>query len=177
MAESTTPPAPLATEQIFRLHGFLLNEAELLDDRRWTDWLALLADDFEYLLPMPVTRDNPWVSAYDEDAYLQAENRETLDAWMERLSPENIETAWSENPPARIRHFVTNIRPRPSKVDGEVNVRSNVLISIARGDEQPVLFAAERKDTLRKDGEGWKLASRRVYLEQNLPNWSMRMII
>jgi 3-phenylpropionate/cinnamic acid dioxygenase small subunit len=173
-----TTPAPLATEQIFRIHGFLLNEAELLDDRRWGEWLALLADDFEYLMPLPVTRDNPSLPAYDEDAFLQAENRETLDAWVERLSPQNIETAWSENPPARIRHFVTNIRPRPSEVEGEVNVRSNVLISIARGDEQPVLYAAERRDLLRADeGGGWQLASRRVYLEQNLPTWSMRMIV
>jgi 3-phenylpropionate/cinnamic acid dioxygenase small subunit len=180
MAESETKvaPAPLATENIFQIHGFFLNEAELLDDRRWGEWLALLSDDFEYLMPLPVTRDNPWLPAYDEDAYLQAENRETLESWVERLSPQNIETAWSENPPARILHFVTNIRPRPSEVEGEVNVRSNVLISIARGDEQPVLYAAERRDTLRADGErGWKLAERRVYIEQNLPTWSMRMIV
>jgi 3-phenylpropionate/cinnamic acid dioxygenase small subunit len=177
MASSSTEIKPLAVEQIFRIHGFLLNEAELLDDRRWDAWLALLADDFQYLLPMPVTRDNPGVPAYDEHAYLMAENRFTLDAWVERLSPQNIETAWSENPPARIRHFVTNIRPKPTEVEGTVRVRSNVLVSIARGNDQPILFASDRHDVLRRDGEGWQLAERRVYLDQNLPTWPMRLII
>jgi 3-phenylpropionate/cinnamic acid dioxygenase small subunit len=152
---------PLPVDQIFPIHGFMLNEAELLDDRRWDDWLALLTDDFDYLLPMPVTRDNPAIPGYDETAYLMAENRFTLDAWVERLSPQHIESAWSENPPARIRHFVTNIRPQATAVEGEVRVRSNVLVSVARGNDEPILFASER----------------RVYLDQNLPSWPMRLII
>jgi phthalate 3,4-dioxygenase subunit beta len=175
MAETTTKPLPV--EQIFPIHGFMLHEAELLDDRHWDDWLALLTDDFEYLLPMPVTRDNPALPAYDEDAYLMAENRFTLNAWVERLSPEHVESAWSENPPARIRHFVTNIRPQATAVEGEVLVRSNVLVSVARGNDEPILFASERRDLLRRDGEGWKLARRRVYLDQNLPSWPMRLIV
>jgi 3-phenylpropionate/cinnamic acid dioxygenase small subunit len=177
MAASDTAVKPLPVDQIFPIHGFMLNEAELLDDRRWDDWLALLTDDFDYLLPMPVTHDNPAIPGYDETAYLMAENRFTLDAWVERLSLQNVETAWSENPPARIRHFVTNIRPKATAVEGEVQVRSNVLVSVARGDDEPILFASERRDLLRRDGPAWKLARRRVYLDQNLPSWPMRLII
>ena len=168
---------PLPADQIFPIHGFMLNEAELLDDRRWNDWLALLTDDFDYQLPMPVTRDNPALPGYDEKAYLMAENRFTLDAWVERLGPQHIETAWSENPPARVRHFVTNIRPKATAVEGEVQVRSNVLVSIARGDDDPILFSSERHDLLRRDGDSWKLARRRVYIDQNIPSWPMRLII
>src|SRR5258708_33145950 len=31
---------------------FLYREAELLDERRYADWLALLADDIRYWMPM-----------------------------------------------------------------------------------------------------------------------------
>jgi 3-phenylpropionate/cinnamic acid dioxygenase small subunit len=177
-AINRTATSAIVSDKIVEIQEFLVYEAELLDDRRWDDWLALLTEDFEYLLPLPVTRDNPELPAYDESSFLMAENRSTLDAWVERLSPQRIETAWSENPPARIRHFITNVRPRAGETAGELSVRSNVLISIARVDQQPTLFAAERRDTLRTvDAAGWVLAQRRVYLEQNLPTWPMRMII
>ena len=167
----------LATDDVFRVHGFLLNEAELLDDRKWPEWLELLTDDFQYLLPLPVTRDNPELPAYDDIAYLQAENRRTLGGWVDRLSPQNIDTAWSENPPARVRHFITNIRARQAEVPGEISVRANVLISISRLDEEASVFAAERHDTLRGENGELKLALRKVFLEQNLPTWSLRVIV
>jgi 3-phenylpropionate/cinnamic acid dioxygenase small subunit len=46
------------TEQITRLllrqeiEEFLYHEAELLDERRYEDWLALIADDIRYWMPM-----------------------------------------------------------------------------------------------------------------------------
>jgi 3-phenylpropionate/cinnamic acid dioxygenase small subunit len=159
------------------VEALLVHEAELLDDHRWGDWLAMLTDDFEYLLPVPVTRDNPGLPGYFESTYLQAENRATLDDWVERLSPENVETAWAENPPARVRHFIANVRPSPGEVDGELLVRTNVLVSISRGAEDPILFSSERRDVLRRSDGGWKLAHRKVYLDQNIPNWSMRIIV
>lgn len=170
--------ATIASELTAEIQDFYVFEAELLDDRRWIEWLELLTDDFEYVLPVPVTRDNPELPAYDESTLLQAENRFTLEAWVERLNPGKVETAWAENPPARVRHFVTNVRPRGGDPDGELAVRSNVLVSISRGHEQPVLFSAERRDVLRR-GEGgeWKLADRKVYLDQISPTWSMRIIV
>jgi 3-phenylpropionate/cinnamic acid dioxygenase small subunit len=177
--DELTPPAggALATDDVFKVHGFLLNEAELLDDRKWTEWLELLTDDFQYLLPLPVTRDNPELPAYDDIAYLQAENRGTLSGWVARLSPQNIDTAWSENPPARVRHFITNIRARKGDAPGEISVRANILISISRLDDAASVFAAERHDTLRAEKGALKLALRKVYLEQNLPTWSLRVIV
>ena len=35
---------------------FLLHEAELLDGRRFDDWLELLAEDMQYSMPVRVTR-------------------------------------------------------------------------------------------------------------------------
>ena len=41
----------------------------------------------------------------------------------------------------------------------------------------PILFSSERHDLLRRDGDSWKLARRRVYIDQNIPSWPMRLII
>jgi 3-phenylpropionate/cinnamic acid dioxygenase small subunit len=35
-----------------QVEEFLYHEAELLDERRYEDWLALLADDVRYWVPM-----------------------------------------------------------------------------------------------------------------------------
>ena len=35
-----------------QIEAFLYHEAELLDERRYEDWLALLADDVRYWMPM-----------------------------------------------------------------------------------------------------------------------------
>ena len=69
--------------------GFLYAEAELLDERRYDDWLALLADDIRYWMPMrrnvkygdterEFTRETEDISWFDE-------GRETL---ARRVTPD-----------------------------------------------------------------------------------------
>jgi 3-phenylpropionate/cinnamic acid dioxygenase small subunit len=142
-------------------------EAELLDDRRFADWLALLADDVRYLVPLRVNRPRkdlgtpPAVqSAHMED------DKHGLGVRVKRLL---TGLAWSEDPPSMIRHLIANVRVRPDAGDDEFSVRSNFIIYVSRLAGEETLFAGERHDVLRRvpDERVFELVRRRVVLDQS----------
>ncbi len=64
---------------------FLMREAELLDNRHFTEWLALLTEDIFYHMPIRVTRDNNEKSQdLSEGAWL-SENRKSLEMRIKRI--------------------------------------------------------------------------------------------
>lgn len=161
--------APLADDQTHReVERFLICEAELLDNLRLREWAELLTDDFVYEVPVIVTWDNPDRIPYSSDFFFVEEDKHSLELWFERLSPENREFAWGENPSQRLRHFISNVRAR--WIDGDdLEVRSNLLFSFTRLTSPTVLVTGERNDILRRDELGaWKLAKRVVYLDQTI---------
>lgn len=161
---------PLADDATHRaVERFLVLEAELLDNLRMREWAELLTDDFVYEVPVNVTWDNPDRVPYSSDFFFIEEDKFSLELWFERMTPENREFAWGENPSQRLRHFVTNVRARWQEDSGELEVRSNLLYSFTRLTNPTVLVSGERKDTLRRDEDGeWRLARRVVYLDQTV---------
>jgi 3-phenylpropionate/cinnamic acid dioxygenase small subunit len=159
-------PASTPTERMLLLTAvgeFLSLEAELIDGGRFDEWLELLADDLEYQVPVRLTRERATRHDISTEMFHLDETKATLRIRIERLK---TEFAWAEDPPSRTRHFVSNIRVRQLS-QNEVEVRSNVLIYRNRGsDASHDLLSGERRDLLRRDGDGWKLARRCVVLDQ-----------
>ncbi len=153
------------SEEIYRqVREFLFYEAELLDEERFREWLELLTDDVEYLMPVRVTRDRGGGPGFLDDMFHYEENKYRLTKRIERLE---TGSAWAEDPPSRTRHVISNIRVAPGDRDDEVKVRSYLILYRTRGDDPRYdILSAERKDVLRQvDGE-WKLARRVVHLDQ-----------
>jgi len=163
-----TRPTRADAQTTWEVTQFLYEEAELLDAWRYREWVDLLTEDFNYVVPVPVTRDDPTRPMYDERAFLVEETRPSLDLWVRRHDPEVFEWAWGENPRQRARHFVSNIRVSTGDIAGEVSVRANLMLSFGRQSDPAVFASAERVDTLRRVDGGWLLARRAVYLDQNV---------
>lgn len=160
-----------AIEQLLlvrRVEEFLYLEAQLLDDRRFEEWLALLAEDLRYWMPM--TRN------VHSSEMARAETRERQDVnWFDegkdtlKLRVEQIRTGvhWSEEPLSRTCHCVTNVQ-----LDGvtaeSVNARSRFMIYRNRGDTEVDLFAGKREDVLARRGDGFLLKRRKIVLDQNV---------
>jgi 3-phenylpropionate/cinnamic acid dioxygenase small subunit len=90
--------------------SFLYAEAELLDERRHDEWLALLADDIRYWMPMrrnvkygdterEFTRETEDISWFDE-------GKDTL---TRRVRQIQTGIHWAEEPQSRIAHMVSNV--------------------------------------------------------------------
>lgn len=145
---------------------FLMREAELLDNRQFTEWLALLTEDIYYNMPIRVTRDNNENSQDLSAGAWLSENRKSLEMRIKRLTTKGT---LSEEPPSRTRHFVSNIRVRGGSQENEVEIISNLLLYRTRGDSTHYdLFSAERKDVLRRINGHWKLARRDILLDQSV---------
>ncbi len=148
----------------FEVLEFLYSEAELLDGRRFSEWLELLTEDISYRMPQPVTRGR--TPGYSEETEIFSENLASLRVRVRKLG---TEFAWAEDPPSRTRHLVTNIRAWATARPDELEVSSSVLIYRHRSPGASAdLFCGERQDLLRKIDEKWRLAKRTVLLDQNV---------
>lgn len=147
----------------FEIERFLYREAELLDERRFEEWLALFADDLEYKIPMRVTREAQ-ASEIEHAGSIMCDSKATLAIRVQRLG---TEYAWAEQPPSRTRHFVSNIRAdQQTDADG-FDVRSNLLVYRNRGGNTTYdLYSADRSDVLRFSAGRWQIAQRTVVLDQ-----------
>jgi 3-phenylpropionate/trans-cinnamate dioxygenase beta subunit len=76
--------------------------------------------------------------------------------------------AWAEDPPSRTRHFISNIEVMPGAADGEIEVHCNFIVYKNRSEAEQDFYVGARRDVLRRVDGGWKIASRRLVLDQNV---------
>jgi 3-phenylpropionate/cinnamic acid dioxygenase small subunit len=147
------------------IEQFLYHEAALLDERRFHEWLELLAEDLEYWMPVRSTRargdEANEFAPYGSTAYFD-ENR----AYMEmRIAKLDTGFSWSEDPPSRTRHYVSNVRILEDTGD-LVKVSLNFLVYRSRLESDEDLWPGRREDTLRRTASGWQIVKRHIFLDQ-----------
>jgi 3-phenylpropionate/cinnamic acid dioxygenase small subunit len=179
MSTSEPVAATIASPEVHaELSAFLAFEAEALDSRRFADWVELVDEQFTYRVPVPITPDNPAAPAYDEHAFIVDESRETLiEHWFVRYEPEMWEIAWSENPPVRFRHFVTNVRVRETEQPDVLDVRSNAIVTAARQSSATTTLHVERFDLVRRGPAGLRLMRRFAVVDEALLDFSQLRVV
>jgi 3-phenylpropionate/cinnamic acid dioxygenase small subunit len=148
---------------------FYNRESDLLDEKRLEEWLELLTEDVRYDMPIRISREKGAErSEFSVDGFNYREDRSTLEARVERFQSE---FAWSEDPPSRTRHHVSNVQV--VDVNGnEIETKTNLLLFRAQGeDSDGTVLSAEREDTLRRTDDGLKLAGRDIYLDHTVLPW------
>jgi 3-phenylpropionate/cinnamic acid dioxygenase small subunit len=103
--------------------------------------------------------------ARDDELALLDETRESLAARVARL---DTGMAWAEDPPSRTRHFVANIEVETGDIDGEITVYSNFLVYRSRAETEQDFYVGSRRDVLRRVAGAWKIAQRRLVLDQHV---------
>ena len=153
---------------------FLYDEAALLDERKFTDWLAVLEDDLVYFMPMMfnvkfgehVKRET---TKLDKDMSWFNEGKWTLTKRVEQIL---TGVHWAEEPLSRVCRLVSNVRLTGIETNPsgnlEVNVDSRFVIYQNRCEYEETLFVGARADVLRQTAAGWKLARREIRIPQNV---------
>ncbi len=159
---------------------FLYREARLLDERRFHEWLELLTDDIRYRMAARANRYprvSKSIAALDPSRYVEEdfagedefalldEDKASLKGRVARL---DTGMAWAEDPPSRTRHFLSNIEILPGGRDDEVEVRCNFIVYKNRAEAEQDFYVGARRDVLRQVDGAWKIASRRLVLDQNV---------
>jgi phthalate 3,4-dioxygenase subunit beta len=153
-------------ERHLRAHQWLVDEAYILDAQHYADWLELLADDIHYIMPVRVTTalgagfdSAPGMAHFDENKY----------SLSRRVARFRTEHAWTEDPPSRLRHHITNVRTFATDDPDHLVVDSGVLLYRSRGDvREAAWISAGREDLLRRVGDGWQLARRTILVHDSV---------
>lgn len=173
MSAATVPSERLAYLYLMReIEDFLYHEADLLDDREFDAWLALLTDDARYHMPMrknlhyrqrhkDITDEND-VAWIDDD-------KETL---IKRVEQIKTGVHWAEEPMSRVSHLISNVRladPAATLEEGqEAQVLSHFLVHRNRLEYESDYLAGRRVDTLRRTDQGLRIAKRKVVIDQSV---------
>lgn len=162
----TGNPLPFNDARHLQAHQFLVDEAYLLDAQHYTEWLDTLTEDIHYFMPVRVTTaagagfdTSPGMAHFDENKY-------SLNRRVARFATEH---AWTEDPPSRLRHHITNVRTFACDDDAHLIVESAELLFRSRGDvNEAALVSCGREDLLRLTDQRWKLARRTIYLDESV---------
>jgi biphenyl 2,3-dioxygenase beta subunit len=151
----------------YEVEQFLYAEAALLDARRYREWLELLADDIHYWMPIRRTVmlsdldlefTKPGGMAYFDD------DRALLEMRVRKLE---AGSAWSEDPPSRSRHFVSNVRILSIEAE-EITVEVCFHLYRTRLNSEVGGWVGRRLDALRRVEGGFRLAKRHIFLDQTV---------
>lgn len=150
------------------IERFLYREALLLDERRYDDWVELFTDDVHYW--MPIRRDATKAPGRSEFAGAGelAFFDETKDTLARRVAKIRTGLAWAEEPPSRTRHLITNIDAEEGDTEAEVWAYSNFIVYRTRLETKQDLFVGRREDILRRDGDTWRIARRKILLDMTV---------
>jgi len=158
--------------------NFLYHEAEVLDERRYEEWLDLLAEDVRYWMPI---RRNVKLGELEREFTREGQDVNWFDEGKDTLNRRvrQIQTGihWAEEPVSRISHLVSNVRlveATPSFTEPrEVTARCRFLIYRNRVETETDILVGKREDVLRrpndsKDRDDWRIARRTILLDQNV---------
>ena len=151
----------------YEVEQFLYAEAALLDAREYREWLGLLADDIHYWMPI---RRTVMLSDIDREftrpgdmAYFD-DDRDLLEMRVKKLE---AGSAWSEDPPSRSRHFVSNVRILEVAGD-EITLEACFHLYRSRLEAEVDNWIGRRVDVLRRTNGSFRLAKRHLFLDHTV---------
>ena len=148
---------------------FLYREADLLDERRYVEWLDMLADDYQYSVPLRMnvafgeTESREETRAGREICWFD-EGKETVSSRVQQLM---TGVHWAEEPVSRVSHLVTNIRIEAIELP-EVAVSCRFLVYRNRVADETDFLVGRRRDRLRKIDRDWQVVRRELLLDQSV---------
>lgn len=164
-----TVPADVLAGMVrqYEVEQFLYAEAALLDAHDYDAWIQLFTDDTFYFMPIRRTRMTRDLDAeFTKPGQIAwfCETKELLSGRVDKLKTGR---SWSEDPPSRTRHLVTNVRVVAD--DGtEMSVHSNFHLYRTRLRSEETSWIGSRQDVLRRTDEGLRIAKRTILLEQTV---------
>jgi p-cumate 2,3-dioxygenase beta subunit len=138
------------------VEDFLFEEAALLDEWRLDEWLALFSEDCTYSVP---STDAPDADPKDT-LFLIADDAARLRSRVEQLLGK---TTWSENPRARTRRLIGNVRIRRTE-GARAWVTANFAVYRYRTN-QVATYVGRYEYVLERRGGGLRIQHRRAVLD------------
>ena len=158
--------ALVSLELHHRISQFLYEEARLLDDWLFRDWLAQLDEEIRYTMRTTVnaqTRDRR-KGVQPPTTWIFNDNKDQLERRIARLE---TGMAWAEEPPSRTRHMISNLQVSETDQPDVFAVRLNYLLYRAQKERDETFYVGTRVDKVRRlPDDTWRLLAREIVLDQ-----------
>ena len=147
--------AQVSVDTQLAVEKFLYLQAELLDEKRIDEWMALFGDDGWYWMPAEAdqTEGDGQPNIFWEDPGLM----------MMRNARNTHPRAHSQAPHNRLNHVVSNVIVESENSDGDVVVRSRFHCAEYFRYEVR-MFSGKYRHLLKKTSDGYRIALQRVDL-------------
>ena len=161
--EASRQPCSMELHHAITQHYY--REARMLQDCMYREWLAeMVAEDIHYWMPV---REQRFIRdrrppPTPADAAIFNDDHEMLHLRVERMNSGQV---WMEDPPSRIRYIIANIEAFHGGNDDEFEVFCNFSVHRHRRQREHSIHTGGREDLLRRDGEGFRLARRKILLD------------
>jgi 3-phenylpropionate/cinnamic acid dioxygenase small subunit len=143
-----------ASPSLAECEMFLLEEARLLDEGQFADWLALFTESAWYWVPSEPNQDSPLTTVS-----LVYDDRRLLETRVRRLMGPGLH---AQEPRSRTSRIVANVMIRERGLAAAL-VRSKFMMIEYRRGEQRLFAGTSFHELVRIDG-GLRIASKRVNL-------------
>lgn len=155
------------------IEQFFFAEADLLDERRFPEWLDLFTDDVRYFMPLVrnvrLGDEARELTREQQDAAWMDEGKETLGQRVRQLM---TGIHWAEEPRSRMSHVLSNIRVLQAEPDLQnptrVQTRCRFVVYRNRLQDEVDIFVGKRNDTLCRTDGSWKISRREILLDQSV---------
>jgi benzoate/toluate 1,2-dioxygenase subunit beta len=141
----------------FRVEQFLYHEAQLMDEHRFDEWLALWTQPALY-----------WVPSNRDEIDPKREVSLIYDDWVRiqlRIARLKSGFAHAQEPRSRMRRLISNIEIKQA-ADADIIAQSNFMLAELRRGKQD-LFAGRTTHQLHPDNGTFKIVSKKVLLINN----------
>jgi 3-phenylpropionate/cinnamic acid dioxygenase small subunit len=153
------------------IEDFLIREADLVDERKYDEWLALFADDLHYRMPIVRNVAAPAIAGEYLTGPLDVswfdEDKATL---VTRVAQIRTGVHWAEEPLSRTSHLITNVRilnAAPSVDDAQdIEASCKFLVNRNRTTNTDETLIGKRVDRIRRVADGWQVYRRTVLINQ-----------
>jgi 3-phenylpropionate/cinnamic acid dioxygenase small subunit len=152
----------------WQVEQFLFREAQLIDDRQYEDWLEMLHPDLTYTMPLRVDRLKRDVTRYKgppDQVMIFDDNYESIKVRVRRI---RSGVCWADDPPARVRHAITNVQVRRADGADTLEVKSAFMVYVSRMEESGILFSGLRDDVIIQAGGRLLVARRQIMGDQTV---------
>ena len=148
----------LTSDDRYEIEQLLYREAHLLDEHRFKDWLDLLTDDIEYVMPLTEHIQGKVPPAGHP---IIKDDKATL---MARVAKNDTGFSHVEIPVSMTCHMIGNVLIE-EEIDSEVQVKSSFIVRQARKLRDEAWWVGRRDDRVRRVDGGWRICRRTVHLD------------
>jgi len=136
---------------------FIYREARLQDEHQYDEWESLWTDDGVYWVPANGDDIDP-----EQKMSIIYDNRSRIAL---RIRQYHTGKRFSQTPQSRLRRVISNVEII-SDDGNEIRAAANAMVfeSQTRGD---VIWASRNEYTLRREGDGFRMALKKVMLVNN----------